>query len=68
MYLNLIVRDFLCSVLKLFHKDRIVRSMKLTRAKLTETLRRIADGKTTYQTRKVAKISVRRVLSSEGGI
>ena len=35
--------------------------MKLTRAKLTETLRRLADGKTVYQARKVAKVSVRRV-------
>ena len=35
--------------------------MKLTRAKLTETLKRLADGKTVYQARKVAGISVRRV-------
>ena len=35
--------------------------MKLTQAKLTETLRRLADGKTVYQARKAAKISVRRV-------
>jgi len=35
--------------------------MKLTRPKLTETLRRLAEGKTTYQARKVANISVRRV-------
>jgi len=35
--------------------------MKLTRKKLTETLRRLADGKTVYQARKVAKVSVRRV-------
>lgn len=35
--------------------------MKLTQAKLTETLRRLADGKTVYQARKVAKVSVRRV-------
>ena len=35
--------------------------MKLSRAKLTETLRKLADGKTVYQVRKVAKISVRRV-------
>ena len=34
--------------------------MKLTRAKLTETLRRLADGKTVYQTRKVGGVSVRR--------
>jgi len=35
--------------------------MKLTQSKLTETLRRLADGKTVYQARKVAKVSVRRV-------
>jgi len=35
--------------------------MKLTQAKLTSTLKKLADGKTVYQARKVAKISVRRV-------
>lgn len=35
--------------------------MKLTQAKLTETLRKLADGKTVYQARKPAGISVRRV-------
>jgi len=35
--------------------------MKLTQSKLTETLRRLSDGKTVYQARKVAKVSVRRV-------
>jgi transposase len=35
--------------------------MKLTRAKLTGTLSKLADGKTVYQARKVAGISVRRV-------
>lgn len=35
--------------------------MKLTQAKLIETLRKLADGKTVYQARKVAGISVRRV-------
>ena len=35
--------------------------MKLSKSKLTETLRRLADGKTVYQARKVASISVRRV-------
>ncbi len=39
--------------------------MKLTRAKLTETLRKLADGKTVYQARKVAGISVRRVYQVE---
>ncbi|MFH1916092.1 MAG: DDE-type integrase/transposase/recombinase, partial [Nanoarchaeota archaeon] len=35
--------------------------MKLTRGKLIETLRRKNDGWTTYQVRKIAKISIRRV-------
>ena len=35
--------------------------MKLTRSKLIETLRKLNEGKTVYQARKVAKISVRRV-------
>jgi len=35
--------------------------MKLTQAKLTDTLKKLADGKTVYQARKVAKISIRRV-------
>jgi len=35
--------------------------MKLTQAKLTGTLKKLVDGKTTYQARKVAGISVRRV-------
>jgi len=35
--------------------------MKLTRSKLLETIRRLNNGETTYQARKVAKISVRRV-------
>lgn len=35
--------------------------MKLTRAKLTDTLGRLADGKTVYQARKIAGVSVRRI-------
>jgi len=35
--------------------------MKLSKSKLTETLRKLIDGKTVYQARKVAGISVRRV-------
>ena len=35
--------------------------MKLTQAKLTDTLKKLANGKTVYQARKVAGISVRRV-------
>ncbi|MCH8004587.1 MAG: hypothetical protein IH934_08225 [Nanoarchaeota archaeon] len=35
--------------------------MKLTKHKLTETLRRKNQGWTTYQARKIARISIRRV-------
>jgi transposase InsO family protein len=35
--------------------------MKLTQSKLTETLRKLAEGKTVYQARKTAGISTRRV-------
>ena len=35
--------------------------MKLTRSKLVETLRKLNDGKTVYQARKVANVSVRRI-------
>ena len=35
--------------------------MKLSKSKVIETLRKINEGKTVYQARKVAKISVRRV-------
>src|SRR3989338_2782160 len=35
--------------------------MKLTQSKLTETLRKLNDGKTVYQARKVAGVSVRRI-------
>ena len=51
----------LCSIPKLFHKDNVIDPMKLTQAKLVRTLNKLADGKTVYQARKVAKISVRRV-------
>src|SRR3989344_9702949 len=51
----------MCVIPKLFHKAVLNSSMKLTGAKLTETLRRLADGKTVYHARKVAKVSVRRV-------
>ena len=35
--------------------------MKLTKSKLTETLRKLNNGKTVYQARKIANVSVRRV-------
>ncbi len=50
-----------CSIPKLFHKDNLIVPMKLYKSKLVETLRKLADGKTVYQARKVADVSVRRV-------
>ena len=35
--------------------------MKLTKSKLTETLRKLVEGKTVYQARKIADVSVRRI-------
>jgi len=35
--------------------------MKFTKKSLIETLRAKSDGKTSYQARKIAKVSVRRV-------
>ena len=46
---------------KLFPYGEFLRSMKLTRGKLIETLRRKNDGWTTYQVRKIAGVSIRRV-------
>jgi putative transposase len=40
--------------------------MKLTQAKLSRTLKKIADGQSVYQARKVAGISVRRVYQVKG--
>ena len=59
--MSIVIELLSCVIPKLFHKAVLDSSMKLTRAKLTETLRRLTDGKTVYQARKVAKISVRRV-------
>ena len=50
-----------CVIPKLFHKAVLDSSMKLSRSKLTETLRKLNNGKTVYQARKIAGISVRRV-------
>ena len=41
---------------KLFPYGEFLRSMKLTRGKLIETLRRKNDGWTTYQVRKIAGV------------
>ena len=50
-----------CVIPKLFHKAVLDSPMKLSKSKITETLRKLADGKTVYQARKVADVSVRRV-------
>ena len=50
-----------CVIPKLFHKDSLINLMKLTKKKLIETLKALNSGKTTYQARKIAGISVRRV-------
>ena len=57
MFLKLLI----CLIQKLFPKAVVITAMKLTRNKLVETLRQVSDGKTSYQARKVAGVSVRRV-------
>ena len=54
-----------CSIPKLFHKADLVSPMKLTKSKLTNTLKKLADGKSVYEARKVAGISVRRVYQEK---
>ena len=51
----------ICVIPKLFHKADIVNIMKLNKSKVIETLKKLNEGKTVYQARKIAKISVRRV-------
>jgi putative transposase len=51
----------MCVIPKLFPYGEFLESMKLTRGKLMETLRAKNQGWTTYQARKIAGISVRRV-------
>src|SRR3989338_5407444 len=54
--------DFwICVIQKLFPYDKFLFSMKLTKGKLIETIRRKNQGWTTYQVRKIAGISIRRV-------
>jgi hypothetical protein len=50
-----------CVIPKLFPYDKFIGVMKLTRPKLIEIIHRKNDGWTTYQTRKIADISIRRV-------
>ena len=51
----------MCVIPKLFPYDKLIVSMKLTRGKLLETIRKKQEGWTTYQARKIADISIRRV-------
>ena len=51
----------ICVIRKLFPYGESIPCMKLTKSKLLETIRRKNDGWTTYQARKIARISIRRV-------
>ena len=51
----------MCVIPKLFHKADLVSFMKLNKSKLLETLRRLNNGSTVYQARKISNISVRRI-------
>ena len=53
--------SLICVIPKVFHNVNIIPVMKLTRTKLLETIRTLNKGSTTYQARKIAGISVRRV-------
>ena len=53
--------DHDCVIPKLFPFGEFLLSMKLTRSKLLETIRCKNEGWTTYQTRKIAGVSIRRV-------
>jgi len=50
-----------CAIRKLVLKAGINQPMKFTKKTLVETLKAKTDGKTSYQARKIANISVRRV-------
>jgi putative transposase len=49
------------NILKLFPYGGFLSCMKLTKGKIMETIRRKNEGWTTYQARKIARISIRRV-------
>ena len=53
--------QFFCVIPKLFLKAVSITAMKLTRSKLIETLKAKNNRATSYQARKIAGISVRRV-------
>lgn len=65
-YINITVKNYFkvvtnCVIPKLFLKGKFLGVMKLTKAKLIETLRKKNMGETSYQVRKISGISVRRV-------
>ena len=51
----------MCVIRKLVLNDKINEEMKFTKKSLLETLRLKAEGKGSYQARREAKVSVRRV-------
>jgi transposase InsO family protein len=61
MVYNACGEGFLCGIRKLVLKADINQPMKFTKKSLIETLKAKSDGKTSYQARKIAKVSVRRI-------
>ena len=53
--------DAICVIRKLVLKAGVNQPMKFTKKSLLETLKAKSDGKTSYQSRKIADVSVRRV-------
>ena len=51
----------MCGIRKIVLNDKINEEMKFTKKSLLETLRLKTEGKSSYQARKIAKVSVRRV-------
>jgi len=54
-----------CAIPKLFHKADTVNLMKLNKTKVIEILRKLNEGKTTYQARKVADKYARKVFQGK---
>ena len=51
----------MCGIRKIVLNDKINSEMKFTKKSLVETLRMKSEGKSSYQARRMAKVSVRRV-------
>ena len=56
-----------CVIPKLFHKADLISFMKLNKSKLLETLKRLNNGATAYQARKVANIDIQKFFRSRDG-